>query len=191
MQNILKHISKPKYLLSSFGGVLLCLVGFTWLEKTLGLSILDTLPSYDLAIVKQNMIGYGEEGRIIYAWASLTLDTLFPLCYATFFAGLIVLLAGKGSLRWLSLLPFILGLVDLGENIQIFSMLVQFPQITEYQVNFASSTTLIKHSIVKAVYALIALLAVYALLKLLIQRFKKQGSLFKETKVWADSRKNL
>jgi len=176
MQNILKHISKPKYLLSSFGGVLLCLVGFTWLEKTLGLSILDTLPSYDLAIVKQNMIGYGEEGRIIYAWASLTLDTLFPLCYATFFAGLIVLLAGKGSLRWLSLLPFILGLVDLGENIQIFSMLAQFPQITEYQVNFASSTTLIKHSIVKAVYALIAFLAVYALIKLLIQRFKKQGT---------------
>ena len=36
--------------------------------------------------------------------------------------------------------------------------------------------TLIKQSIVKAEYALIAFLAVYALLKSLTQRFKKQGT---------------
>ena len=177
MKNLFNDLSKTRFLLSSFGGILLCVVGFYWLERVMGLSILDVLPRYDLELVEKSMIGYGEEGRRIYAWASLTLDTLFPICYSTFFAGLIALFAGKSFLRWLALVPFALGLIDLGENIQIFSMLVQFPDITEYQVNLASYTTSIKHATVITVYSLVAFLAGYALIKRVIRRFMKTETL--------------
>ena len=162
MQNLFNLVSQRSFLLSSFIGILLCLIGFYWLERSLGLPILDVLPSYDMKTVEQNMLGYGEEGRKLYAWASLTLDVIFPLCYVVFVVGLMTLFGSSKSIRWLALVPFVLGLIDLTENIQICTMLVQFPDITDSQVSMASTTTSIKHSIVIVVYLLVALLAIYS-----------------------------
>ena len=161
MQNLFNLVSQRSFLLSSFMGVLLCLIGFYWLERSLGLPILDVLPSYDMKTVEQNMLGYGEDGRQLYAWASLTLDVIFPMCYVVFFAGLITLFVGSKSIHRLALVPFLLGLIDLTENIQICTMLVQFPDITDSQVSMASTTTSIKHSIVIVFYSMVTLLAIY------------------------------
>ena len=78
-------LSNKKNLAMSFLGILICLMGFWFLEKELGAQILDVLPGYDLALVEKNFLIYGEEGRVLYARASLTLDLLFPICYVVFF----------------------------------------------------------------------------------------------------------
>ena len=172
MQNLFNLISQKRFLFLSFGGVLICMFGFLALENELGLPILDVLPHYDLDAVEQSMIGYGEEGRKLYAWASLTLDVLFPICYSCFFGGFMVLFGGLSPFRWLALFPFGLGFIDLVENMQICYMLLQYPNITESQVSVASTTTSLKHAMVIIVYSLVALLAIYAFIKWTKVRFK-------------------
>ena len=81
----LSALSNKKNLAISFLGILICLMGFWFLEKELGTQILDVLPGYDLALIEKNFLIYGEDGRVLYAWASLTLDLLFPICYVVFF----------------------------------------------------------------------------------------------------------
>ena len=171
MQNLFNLFSQKSFLLSSLAGVLLCLIGFYCLERSLGLPILDVLPSYDMKTVEQSMLGYGEEGRKLYALTSLTLDVLFPICYVCFLTGLLVLFGGSSPIQWLVLIPFALGLIDLVENLQICTMLVQFPEITEFQVNAASTTTSIKNLMVKIVYSLVALMGIYAFTRWIRSRY--------------------
>ena len=107
MFRLLDVLSTTGSLLLSFIGVLLCLMGFFVLERRLGVSILDVLPNYDLALVEERMLDYGPEGRSLYAWSALTLDVLFPCCYISLAAGFTMRLAGDRSLRFLALTPFI------------------------------------------------------------------------------------
>ncbi len=102
---------------------------------------LDGKSEYDFALVQELMDQYGEDGRRIYSIASPTLDTLFPLIYVTFFAGLIYRFRANDLLGWLAIIPVITGLVDLGENIQITNLLLQYPDISEGQVQSASLFT--------------------------------------------------
>ena len=69
MLGLLDVLSTTGSLLLSFIGVLLCLMGFFVLERRLGVSILDVLPNYDLALVEERMLDYGPEGRRLYAWS--------------------------------------------------------------------------------------------------------------------------
>ena len=102
---------------------------------------LDAQPEYDFARVHELMAQYGEDGRRVYSMASPTLDTLFPLIYVTFFVGLIYRFRATDPLGWLAVIPIITGLVDLGENIQITTLLLQYPDISEEQVQSASLFT--------------------------------------------------
>jgi len=87
---------------------------------------------------------YGPEGRRVYAWASPTLDTLFPIVYVSFFAGLIYRCRPTERLWWLAFIPVAAGIVDLGENIQITAMLIQYPDVSPAQAAGASLFTQIK-----------------------------------------------
>ena len=51
--------------------------------------------------------------------------------------------------------------IDLIENIQICLMLNQFPDISIAQVEFANGTTMLKHLLVKVLYACIIFLAIF------------------------------
>ena len=157
----LSALSNKKNLAISFLGILICLMGFWFLEKELGAQILDVLPGYDLALIEKNFLIYGEDGRVLYAWASLTLDLLFPICYVVFFIGLILLLAGYSFSRWLVILPCLLGAIDLIENIQICLMLNQYPYISIAQVEIANTTTIVKHSLTIILYACIIFLSIF------------------------------
>ena len=148
MFRLLDVLSTTGSLLLSFIGVLLCLMGFFVLERRLGVSILDVLPNYDLALVEERMLDYGPEGRRLYAWSALTLDMLFPCCYISLAAGFTMRLAGDRSLRFLALTPFIAGLIDITENVQIWNMLLSFPQLSGEEVALASATTSLKHVLV-------------------------------------------
>jgi hypothetical protein len=50
--------------------------------------------------------------------------------------------------RLLALTPFIAGLIDIAENVQIWNMLLSFPHLSGEQVAFASLTMSLKHSLV-------------------------------------------
>lgn len=162
--NKFKSLSKKKYLFLAFCGTLLCLICFRILENKLGAQILDVLPRYNLNEVEKYFLIYGEEGRRLYAWASLSLDLLFPVCYMTLFIGLILLLTGSNIFRWLIILPIMLGVIDITENIQICFMLIQYPEITDVQVNLASSTTSFKHYITNSTLVCIILLSIYKMI---------------------------
>ena len=75
--------------------------------------------------------------------------------------GLILFLVEISFLRWLVILPCLVGMIDLIENIQICLMLNQFPDISIAQVEFANSTTMLKHLLVKVLYACIIFLAIF------------------------------
>ena len=66
MNSLLIVLDSKKSLALSFLGILICLTGFFFLEKRLGGQILDVLPSYDLALVQQSFLIYGENGRALY-----------------------------------------------------------------------------------------------------------------------------
>ncbi len=132
--------AKTKVLILTFIGTLLfALVIFPNLP--IGGESLDARLHYDIALVHELMAQYGEDGRRIYSMASPTLDTLFPLIYMTFFVGLIYRLRANDLFGWLAIIPVITGFVDLGENIQITTILLQYPDISAGQVQSASLFT--------------------------------------------------
>lgn len=109
------------------------------------IEILDLrMEGYNLADVIAAMEGYGEAARGRYALVSLTLDTVFPICYASFYAGAIYRFAPHEKLKLLAYLPVIGGFVDLGENVQITAMLLQYPDIAAAQVEWSNRFTLVK-----------------------------------------------
>ena len=111
----------------------------------LSIDMLDTRTGgYGYEEVVAAMDGYGEDGRRMYAWASVFLDTLLPVVYATFLAGWFRRFETQGWLRYLEYAPLVLLVVDLLENAQIVAMLVQYPMMTDAQVAMASATTVAK-----------------------------------------------
>lgn len=105
---------------------------------------LDTKPGYAFEEAMASMEEYGADGRTIYAWASMVLDTLFPLAYVTLFAGLIYRFRATEGTWWLAYIPVVAGLFDLLENVQITAMLVRYPDIGAAQVAWASAFTTVK-----------------------------------------------
>ena len=106
--------------------------------------MLDMKPGYSYDEAMAAMEGYGSDGRTTYAWGSMVLDTLFPLVYVTFFAGLIYRFRLTEGTWWLAFVPVVAGVWDLGENVQITAMLVGYPDVGPGQVASASAFTTVK-----------------------------------------------
>lgn len=87
---------------------------------------------------------YGADGRVTYAWASAVLDTLFPITYVTFFAGLIYRFRLTEGTWMLAYIPVLAGAWDLLENAQIIAMLLRYPEVGVAQVAWASTFTIVK-----------------------------------------------
>jgi len=92
-------------------------------------------------------------GPHLWQWATENWDvlrlmvpawTLLVVVYATFFAGLFRRLETKNWLRMLVYAPLVLGLIDLGENVQVIAMLAQYPDVSPSQVATASAFTVAK-----------------------------------------------
>lgn len=143
-----------RVLLGSFVGVvLMALLVFPLLP--LGGDMIDLKLNYTLADIHRAMLQYGESGRRVYAIASATLDTLFPALYVTFFCGLLYRFRPSERLWLLAFIPLVAGLLDLCENAQIITLLLQYPEISATQVNVASFFTTSKH-VMSAIYELMA-----------------------------------
>lgn len=172
MKSYFDFVSRTPVLIGSFiASLIFILVIFPSLAGDIE-SLDVRMDGYGLAEVLAAMEGYGEVGRGRYALISFTLDTLFPICYVSFFAGAIYRFAPHERLKLLAYLPLIGGAFDLGENAQIIAMLMQYPDISLMQAEWANRFTLIKFafsrtSMVLAFAALIwaACMASYARVK--------------------------
>jgi len=132
------------------------LAKFVFPALAIGGEPLDLKLGYSYAEVMAVMEQYGPDGRNLYAWASPTLDTLFPIVYATFFAGIIYRFRPIEKLWILAYIPVVAGVWDLCENAQITAMLLQYPNITESQVSLSSTFTIVKSSILGPTYQLLS-----------------------------------
>ncbi len=154
--------SGTKALLISFAGVLLMVL---WVFPSLPINgeMIDLKLSYDLAEIEAAMLQYGVQGRAVYALASPTLDTLFPLLYVTFFAGLLYRFRPNEKMWLAAFIPLVAGIWDLCENAQITAMLLQYPELSARQVAVASFFTSTKH-VLGALYEVAAagFLLIYA-----------------------------
>lgn len=153
--------------------LLLAFVVFPLIPK-IGGSLIDLLPRYSYTEVMELMESYGEDGRRLYTWLSPSLDTIFPLIYVTFWAGLIFRLQQK--LWFLAFLPITLGIVDLCENAQIITMLIKYPDVPHSLVSSASLFTSIKHLLTKLTLLLALVLAIWKLIQWLRKKWASSPS---------------
>lgn len=149
----------PTLVAAGLASAVLMVVVFPTLP--LGAPPIDLLPHYSLVDIEHLMREYGPEGRRVHAWATPTLDTLFPLAYVTFFAGLLHRFAPNPGWRRTAWLPVFAGAWDLAENVQITAMLLDYPVLSATQVACASFFTQVKHALTP-VYTLLG--AAFALL---------------------------
>lgn len=156
LRTFFEFAAGTKPLIISFAGVLV-MVLLVFPALPVGGELLDVKLSYNLTEVQAAMLQYGPQGRAVYALASPTVDTLFPILYVTFFAGLLYRFRPSERLWLLAFIPVFAGAWDLCENAQITTLLLQFPDISARQVAVASIFTSVKH-LLSAVYELTALL---------------------------------
>ena len=143
MHRFLQFSAKPTVMMVTalITGVLLVWV-FPLLP--LGAPMLDVLPGYGVDEARMLLAQYGEQGRAAYALASPTLDLLLPICYATFFVGTIYRCLPSEQWRWMALLPLAVAGWDLVENVQITMLLLQYPDISDLQIQLASWSSWLK-----------------------------------------------
>lgn len=144
MKRYLEFANKTGTLIATALVVVLVLF-FIFPNLPVGGELLDMKSSYTYQEVMNSMEEYGADGRTIYLLAITMLDTVFPIVYATFFAGLIYRFRATEGTWWLAFVPVAGGVWDLLENIQITSMLLAYPEIGETQVTWASTFTHLKH----------------------------------------------
>lgn len=143
-ENFLMRLASGRALLLSFVATFICIMIFGQVVERLGTSLLDSYETYDYAEVMRVFMVYGAEGRTLYAISALTLDTIFPLAYGAFFAGLLMRFRIH---RWaiIAVYVLLLGLlVDFAENIQFALLLTSYPDITADAVNRVANTTMLK-----------------------------------------------
>ena len=118
-----------------------------------GGELLDVRSGYGYDEAMAALAGYGADGRRLYVWASAILDTLLPVAYASFLAGLVYRFRPSERLRVVAWFPVALGALDLCANAQIIAMLVQYPDVSEAQVATASASTVAKSFAFAACFA--------------------------------------
>jgi hypothetical protein len=97
-----------------------------------GIGMIDTEYTYTPEKAFQMVAAYGEQGRLLYAAATLTADLLYPVVYSLFLSLLILFTFGRifspGSpLQGLVYLPFLAALADYLENASVVTLLASFP----------------------------------------------------------------
>ena len=160
MRSYFELAAKPIVIGVSFVATAILLFVFTTLP--VDGELLDVRQGYGFDEAMGALAGYGADGRQTYAWASATLDTLLPIAYATFLAGVVYRFRPREALGRLAWLPVALGVLDLFENAQIILMLISYPDVSSGQVALASAFTSVKNAVFPACFALAVVLAAWS-----------------------------
>lgn len=110
---------------------------------------IDTKLYYTSAELYEILDAYGDQNRRVYALSHLTADVLFPLVYAFFFGLLIAYIFQRAFSKdsWvqrLNLVPFLLLIFDLIENVSVVILLLAYPTQLEGLARFAGIITNLK-----------------------------------------------
>ena len=168
MKAVLEFASRTWVLGSTFTASLVLFAAIS--AVPIGGELLDARFGYGYGEAMAALAEYGEQGRRVYAVASSTLDTLLPLAYVAFLAGLIHRLRPLPRLWPCALLPVVVGVADLCENAQIVVMLIQFPDVAPMQVAAASFATKLKVYAAVPVMAVVSAFAAIALWRAVARR---------------------
>ena len=143
MRTYFEFVSRTPVLAAMLGATAV-LLGAVFPALPIGGELLDVKPGYSYAEAVATLEGYGAPGRRVYAWASVTLDTVLPVVYVSFLAGLVYRCRPRAHLGGLAYLPIAAGMLDVGENVQIVYLLLSYPAISAGQVASASAFTVAK-----------------------------------------------
>lgn len=111
--------------------------------------LLDLQFGFDKATAYRILESYGEVGRAEYLQFATVWDIIFPIIYTVSNILLVSFLVRKSfpnnlKLRLLNLLPLISLFLDIAENFCNVRVLKEFPNLSDYWVNFASNVGMIK-----------------------------------------------
>ena len=168
MRRYFELAGRPAVLVLTFLSTVVLLAVFPAIP--VGGELLDVRSGYGYDEAMAALAGYGADGRRLYIWSSATLDTLLPLAYASFLAGLVYRFRPNERLRVVAWFPVALGALDLGENAQIIAMLVQYPDVSEAQVASASAFTVAKSFTFAACFAYAVVVVLVAATRRLLAR---------------------
>ena len=114
MNRVLKQLSQTRIILSTFTLMMLTGASFAWVQSKLGAELLDMQFSGEAA--RSLLDGWDQQQRSFHLYATLLLDSLYPLAYGGFFAGLAARLAR--TRQQLAALPALIGVAaDFAENL--------------------------------------------------------------------------
>lgn len=137
-----------------FGSIIITLSEMTVL--TGGIGILDFDLGYSVERVREVFGSYGAEGFALYTRIQL-LDLLNPAIYSLIFACIIYLLWNTHQHIWVALIPLVAGLLDYVENLTLFLLARDFPEVSSRLVSVSSALSLMKNM---ALFAAIAALLI-------------------------------
>ena len=138
----LNFISKKKSQITIFILLNICGLIFFLLPHDIFANMLDLRFSYNEEIVKQSFVLIGEDGRQLYFFSALIIDTIYPLLYVSLFIGAYFKLFRKNA--FLFIFPLMAGLFDILENIQVSLLLSNFPTLSSQNIFYSSTSTSIK-----------------------------------------------
>ncbi len=140
--NYLNLISKKKSQITIFILLNICGLIFFLLPHNIFWNMLDLRFSYTGEIVNQSFISIGEEGRQLYFFSALIIDTIYPLLYVSLFLGAYYKLF-KVKI-FLLILPLSAGFFDILENIQVSLLILNYPTLSSQNIFYSSTSTSIK-----------------------------------------------
>ena len=142
INDYLNFISKKKSQITIFILLNICGLIFFLLPHDIFANMLDLRFSYNEEIVKQSFVLIGEDGRQLYFFSALIIDTIYPLLYVSLFIGAYYKLFEENA--FLFIFPLTAGLFDILENIQVSLLLSNFPTLSSQNIFYSSTSTSIK-----------------------------------------------
>ena len=142
INDYLNFISKKKSQITIFILLNICGLIFFLLPHDIFANMLDLRFSYNEEIVKQSFVLIGEDGRQLYFFSALIIDTIYPLLYVSLFIGAYFKLFKKNA--FLFIFPLMAGLFDISENIHVSLLLSNFPTLSSQNIFYSSTSTSIK-----------------------------------------------
>lgn len=126
-----------------------------------GMELFDLSPtgySYEYSMKLLEILG--DKGRDTYLYIQLPLDLIYPALFAISSCLLLAWVFSKGkvsapAMYYLCMIPMFAGLLDYLENIHIFLMITNYPDISENQVAISSLMTVGKSVLTTIFFALL------------------------------------
>lgn len=139
-------------------GAVGCVAGLVWRQARLaGLDLLDGRGWYtpgEAAALFDALDRLDASARVVYATTALTVDMVFPAAYGLLFAVLLIrLFRGRPPLY---LLPLVLAIADVLENISIAVLAVSYNGESSRLAWLATAFTLVKTCLIVATLAAVS-----------------------------------